>query len=194
LNGGNLTHARVTSNKLETAHGTTNTDVHTSRNAPFLYYRVERDPFHPTVITARVTSNADASAEIAGLMITEDADAYSTDFVSVGCRGGDSDFLSRGNNTHKQWSSGVDPTASTWFRFILEQNLVRVCAVQSGATVPPTTGWVFCESLYNDFGINTGQLLGFNKLRCGFFVASGNTSGNLEASLNYLEVSGCRLL
>ena len=194
LNSGNLTGARVTGGALEADHGTTNTNFHTARNAPFLYYRVERDPFYPTVLTARVTGNADASAEIAGLAITEDADAYSTDFVSVGCRGGDTNFLSRGKGTFHQWSSGVDPTASTWFRFILEQDLVRVCAQQSNDTEPPTTGWVFDYALYKDFGSSLGQLLTTNILRCGFFIASGNTSGNFAANLDYLELSGCRAL
>ena len=194
LNGGNLTSAAVASNQLDAVHGTTNTNFHTLRNAPFLYYRVERDPYYPTVITARVRSNADASAEIAGLAITEDADAYSTDFVSVGCRGGDTNFLSRGKGAFHQWSSGVDPAATTWFRFILEQDLVRVCAVQSGDASPPTTGWVFDQSLYKDFGTSLGQLLSTNTLRCGFWIASGNTSGNFEAALSYLDISGCRLL
>ena len=194
LNSGNLTSAAVANDKLDASHGTTNTDFHTSRNAPFLYYRVERDPYYPTVITAKVRHNGDAQYEIAGLAITEDADAYSTDFVSVGCRGGDTNFLSRGKGTFHQWSSGVDPTASTWLRLILEQDLVRVCAVQSGDTSPPTTGWEFDYALYKDFGTSLGQLLTTNILRCGFFIASGNTSGNFEAALNYLDVSGCRLL
>ena len=193
LNSGALDSAAVSSGVLNANHGATSTNIETTRNAPFGYWRVDVDPATPVVVYAKIQHTGDASAEHAGLMITKDADAYSTAYIAAGTRGGDTNFLIRHTSTYIQWGTGKTANLDTWIRMALGVNEARVACQQSTDTEPPTTGWENA-SLIDDVGKTTAGVLHSGILRVGMFVATGNTSDNFEANLKYLSINGVRRL